>query len=168
MRASEIAKFAQPSKRTVKAYQSEFESFGIHGSAAEGMLEDEEDLAALCPPQDRDLLSSIFREHWPFPTRSLASHSPGVSHFQEQHLQLLVSGISLFIAAVLLVVPILTLYLVHKPAVRLGLLILFIILFAVGIRISTSASRDSIFAATAAYAAVLVVFVSGDLGNAHT
>jgi hypothetical protein len=43
----------------------------------------------------------------------------------------------------------------------------FILLFAVSMRISTTATRDSIFAATAAYAAVLIVFVSGDLGRAN-
>ena len=74
---------------------------------------------------------------------------------------------SLSIAAVLLAGSAVTLYSVHQRDTRLGLLIGFIILFALGILVSTSASRDSIFAATAAYAAVLVVFVSGDLGNAR-
>ena len=66
----------------------------------------------------------------------------------------------------LLVVPILVLYFVINPNARLALTITFIIAFAIGLSATTSANRDAIFAATAAYSAVLVVFVSGDLANA--
>ena len=65
----------------------------------------------------------------------------------------------------LLTCPIIVLYFVTNPHARLGLVIAFIVLFALGLSLSTSASRDNIFAATAAYSAVLVVFVSGDLAN---
>jgi hypothetical protein len=71
------------------------------------------------------------------------------------------------LAAVLLVVSILALYYVRSPGTRLGLVLVFIVLFAVGVKITTAATRDSIFAATAAYAAVLIVFVSGNLGNTN-
>lgn len=40
------------------------------------------------------------------------------------------------------------------------------VLFAICVGWLTNARRDQIFAATAAYAAVLVVFVSGTLGGA--
>lgn len=53
-------------------------------------------------------------------------------------------------------------------AARLGILLVFIIVFAFGVATTTSASRDSIFAATAAYAAVLIVFISGDLGDSKS
>jgi MFS superfamily sulfate permease-like transporter len=68
---------------------------------------------------------------------------------------------------VLLIGPILALYFITDPDARLGLVIAFIVLFAAALAVSTGASRDSIFGATAAYTAVLVVFVSGDLGNAN-
>ena len=143
-------------------YKAKFSKMDIRGHSA-SMLDEEDDLVALKPPIDADLLSNFAREHWPFPVRPVGGEQVG--HFQERHLQLLVSLISVAIAAVLLVGSIVALYLVKAPDARLVLLIIFIILFAIGIRISTSASKDSIFAATAAYAAVLVVFVSGDLGN---
>ncbi len=44
----------------------------------------------------------------------------------------------------------------------------FIVLFAIGISLTTAATKDSMFASTAAYAAVLVVFVSGNLGSTNT
>ena len=59
------------------------------------------------------------------------------------------------------------LYFVTDPDARLGLVVTFIILFAFGLSVSTGAMKDAIFAATVAYTAVLVVFVSGDLGNAR-
>jgi hypothetical protein len=57
------------------------------------------------------------------------------------------------------------LYFVTNPNARLILVICFILIFALGPSVSTSANHDAIFAATAAYSAVLVVFVSGDLAN---
>jgi len=41
------------------------------------------------------------------------------------------------------------------------------VLFAACVGWLTNAKRDQIFAATAAYAAVLVVFVSGNLGSSE-
>lgn len=77
-----------------------------------------------------------------------------------------VTALSVTIASFLLTCPIIVLYFVTNPNARLALVILFILIFALGISVSTSANRDAIFAATAAYSAVLVVFVSGDLANA--
>lgn len=75
---------------------------------------------------------------------------------------------SIGIAAILLIGSILALYFVENQDARLSLVIIFIVLFAIGLSISTGCSRDSLFAATAAYAAVLVVFVSGNLSRAHS
>jgi hypothetical protein len=68
-------------------------------------------------------------------------------------------------AAVLLIGSILALYFVTDQDARLGLVITFVVLFAIGLSICTGATRDSVFAGTAAYAAVLIVFVSGNLSN---
>jgi hypothetical protein len=48
---------------------------------------------------------------------------------------------------------------------KLGIIGAFIVLFAGSVGLLTTAKRTEIFAATAAYAAVLVVFVSGNLGS---
>lgn len=52
----------------------------------------------------------------------------------------------------------------HNPDALLGMLGGWTVLCAVCVGWLTNAKRDQIFAATAAYAAVLVVFVSGTLG----
>lgn len=74
---------------------------------------------------------------------------------------------SVILAIALLVGPIVILYFVTDPDARLALVIALIIIFAAGLGVATGATRDANFTATAAYIAVLVVFVSGDLGNAR-
>ena len=60
---------------------------------------------------------------------------------------------------------IIALHFVSRPGVKLGLLAAFTLLFALSIGLLTNAGRSEMFGATAAYAAVLVVFVSGNLSN---
>lgn len=91
-----------------------------------------------------------------------------VKHYESRWLVRFATFCSISIAALLLIGSILLLYYVQTPNARLGLVLAFIVLFAVGVSISTAATRDSIFASTAAYAAVLVVFVSGNLGVTNT
>lgn len=59
-----------------------------------------------------------------------------------------------------------SLYFVHNPYAILGMLGGWTVLFAICVGWLTNARRDQIFAATAAYSAVLVVFISGSLGGA--
>lgn len=53
----------------------------------------------------------------------------------------------------------------QRNQVKLGLIAGYTVAFAMTIGLVTSAKRAEIFAASAAYAAVLVVFVSGNLVN---
>jgi hypothetical protein len=73
-----------------------------------------------------------------------------------------VNVINTLFAAVLLVGAITSLYFVKKPGAKLGIIAGFTTLFAATVGGMTSAERQEVFAASAAYAAVLVVFVSGD------
>jgi hypothetical protein len=63
---------------------------------------------------------------------------------------------------VLLIGAITSLYIVKKPEAKLGMIAGFTVLFAVAVGGLTSAKRQEVFVSSAAYAAVLVVFVSGD------
>jgi hypothetical protein len=58
-----------------------------------------------------------------------------------------------------------SLYCVRHPYTVLGMLGGWTVFFAVSVGWLTNTKRDQVFAATAAYAAVLVVFVSGTLGG---
>lgn len=73
--------------------------------------------------------------------------------------------ISVAIAAILLIGAIITLYHVKSHQAQLGLIGAFTVLFAGSVGLLTTAKRAEIFASTAAYAAVLVVFVSGGIGD---
>lgn len=77
----------------------------------------------------------------------------------------MLKGISILIATLLIVGPILALNFTRSPNARLGIAIAFIAVFATGLGLSTGVSRDTIFVATATYSAVLVVYVSGNLGD---
>ena len=74
--------------------------------------------------------------------------------------------INLILAAVLLFGAILNLYYVTDERKRLGLIAGYTIAFAMCVGLVTKARTSEVFAACAAYAAVLVVFVSESLGNA--
>ncbi|KAF2023207.1 hypothetical protein EK21DRAFT_105440 [Setomelanomma holmii] len=53
---------------------------------------------------------------------------------------------------------------ISNPTTKLVMVGVFMLLFAGSVGLFTTAKRSEVFAATAAYAAVLVVFVSGNLG----
>lgn len=74
--------------------------------------------------------------------------------------------INLILAAALLFGAVLNLYYVTDERKRLGLIAGYTIAFAMCVGLVTKARKSEVFAACAAYAAVLVVFVSGSLGNA--
>lgn len=94
------------------------------------------------------------------------SHLPRsqATHYSIQRVRFVASFITTLTAAILLFLPIYTLYhtAAATPALTLGLIALFTILFAGAIVVMTQARRAEVFGACAGYAAVLVVFVSGD------
>lgn len=85
--------------------------------------------------------------------------------FLEQHIELAVAIMNGAVAMVLLTGAILTLYFVTGSTARLGLIAFFMILFAFCVGFLTNARRVELLAATAAYGAVLVVFVTSNLAN---
>jgi hypothetical protein len=98
---------------------------------------------------------------------SKAEMSDGHSAYISEHsLARCVSILSSLLSAILLFGSITSLYFVHNPYALLGILGGWTILFAVSVGWLTNAKWEQVFAATAAYAAVLVVFVSGTLGGA--
>ena len=144
--------------------------------------DNEQDLVALNRPIDKDILSKFLRAYWPFSGQVsvlhlyhfVAFHSfneqyienhDNARSFEHHSLLFVVRLCSTAVAAILVIGPILALYFTKNQDVNLALVIAFVILFAIGLSICTGATRDSIFAGTAAYAAVLIVFVSGNLSN---
>ena len=80
-------------------------------------------------------------------------------------MRLAVAVINLFLAAGLLFGAIYNLYWVTSDQKKLGLIAGYTVAFAVCVGFATNAKKSEVFAACAAYAAVLVVFVSGNIGG---
>lgn len=105
-----------------------------------------------------------------------------MAYVPEKRIARFVTIISILITVALLFGAILALYYVSKPTTKLIMVGVFMLLFAGSVGLFTTAKRSEVFAATAAwvllpelfeirtnmitsYAAVLVVFVSGNLGS---
>jgi len=76
--------------------------------------------------------------------------------------------VSTVVAAILLLGAIVLLRLLDQEKVQLGVITAFTVLFAASVGVMTNARRAEIFASTAAYAALLVVFVSTSPTNSGT
>jgi hypothetical protein len=94
------------------------------------------------------------------------AHDGGSAYISERSVAKCVAILSSLLSAILLFGSITSLYFVQNHYALLGMLGGWTVLFATCVGWLTNARRDQIFAATAAYAAVLVVFVSGTLGGA--
>lgn len=139
----------------------------IISGRAKDFLRDREDLVALKKPAEEDVLSRLLQDHWVFQRRATTDPLDRTTVFTGHKVVLAVAGISMFVAAVLMVVAIASLYVVSSQTVRLGMIAVYTLLFSISLAFLTNAKRTEIYASTAAYAAVLVVFVSGNLGQSN-
>ncbi|ORX92926.1 hypothetical protein BCR34DRAFT_608683 [Clohesyomyces aquaticus] len=138
----------------------------IYGRA-ENFLDDKSDLLAMRKAPEEDLLSRFLQDHWIFQTRTTNDPIDRTTTYKNRHVVHTVVAISVMVAAILLVGAIISLHFVTSPKAKLGLVTAYTLLFAMSVALLTNARRAEVFAATAAYAAVLVVFVSGDLGGSN-
>lgn len=98
---------------------------------------------------------------------------PEIDYTPEKYIDKWITYSVLVFAAILVVGAIWFLWLVQikqpHPSAQLALLTGFIVLFGAMLNFTTTASRDQVLAATAAYTAVLVVFVGSSFRNdGHT
>ncbi|KAI1200924.1 hypothetical protein F5X97DRAFT_291666 [Nemania serpens] len=165
---SQIAQLHRPNKRVLDALRRWFKKpEPMLGGAAKRYLDDEKDLVALKPAAEIDYLSQFLRRHWTVETEPTRDGRAQIGRFDERSVSLATSAITIVAAAFLLIGSITTFHLVDDAAdaVKLVLIAAFTIAFALSLVLITNARRAEIFAATAAYAAVLVVFVSGDISS---
>jgi hypothetical protein len=132
---------------------------------AQTFLDNKADLLTLAKPIEEDYLSRFLQDHWVFKNRTTSAGYDRTTVYKNSHIVRTVAALDLVLAAILLIGAIVNLYLVPNAKAKLGLVAMYTMLFASSVALCTNARRAEIFAATAAYAAVLVVFVSGDLGG---
>lgn len=138
----------------------------ILSGLAEQRLEERnrQDLVAVRRPAEKDLLSRFLQDHWMFKTTSMTDQT---EYIKEKHVTWVAAGISTAVAAILLLGAIVLLRLLQDENAQLGVIAMFTVLFAASVGVLTNARRAEIFASTAAYAAVLVVFVSSNSGTSN-
>ncbi|KAF6782351.1 hypothetical protein CSOJ01_16008 [Colletotrichum sojae] len=164
---SEIAKLKRPTKRVFKAFEAWFSKPPKLGGRAKRVLESPQDLVPLNPSQETDYLSELLRRHWPAEKESFAAGTINLGRYEEKSISIAVAVVSIIIAAALLIGSIVGLYFAKNDITKLGLITLFTTMFALSVGLMTNSRRAEILAGTAAYAAVLVVFVSGDLSSSQ-
>ncbi|KAH7375417.1 hypothetical protein B0T11DRAFT_270323 [Plectosphaerella cucumerina] len=171
LRQSQVAALEEPRQRPLNVARSQmfnnvYDPHGnkvrseplIMGDAAK-RLDDENrrDLAAVRRPPESDLLSRFLQDHWMFKTRKLTDET---EYIVESHIHWVGAVVSTLVAAILLLGAIFLLRALNQEDAQLGVIAMFTVLFSASVRVMTNARRAEIFASTAAYAAVLVVFVS--------
>ena len=133
--------------------------------ASETIFNDPHDLVALRVPANQDRLSEFIQNNFGVLFQTSAPDGRTI-YTSERSISRFVAIFSTILAAVLLFGAIISLYIVQNKHALLGMLSGCTVLFAACVGLLTNARRDQIFGATAAYAAVLVVFISGNLGGA--
>jgi len=135
------------------------------------LFDDKNDMVALAPLDD-DRLSRLLRAvfGWCFEDRDSRTRrleqGDELYYFPERKIQRVGLVVSILLSAILLIGAISCLYMVtnKSKSLILGMIVLFTCLFACVVGLLTNARRAEVFGSTAAYAAVLVVFVSNPPG----
>ncbi|KAF4971473.1 hypothetical protein FSARC_1701 [Fusarium sarcochroum] len=173
---SRVAQLQSPGKRALEVARNELHGGSINrygykpnpilGGKAKDYLDDTDDLISLKATAAVDPLSKVLRAYWPGKEEASRDGLHLISRYDERSITIAVAIINILVAIVLLVGSISSLYYVESPAAILGIICGFTILFALSVGLVTNAKRAEIFAGSAAYAAVLVVFVgNGDLSG---
>ncbi|KAK3367584.1 hypothetical protein B0H63DRAFT_455673 [Podospora didyma] len=128
----------------------------------------EEDLVAIKPRLTPDHISRWFSNTvFPFYHRDPenADLGEGIYSYQEPRLVTLVDITVTVVAAVLPLLSTVVLYFLQTNPVKLGATVAFSSIFALALAIMTNARRVEVFAATAAFAAVNVVFLTNTVSD---
>jgi hypothetical protein len=159
-----VLKMSKPEPGSIEAAKVWFDgksegANGRHASSFSGLgatrLDDENDLIALHPAFVKDWLVKLVSLPY---LRMLCLHShvdESIAIFSLRKVNRAVAALSMVIAALLLLGAIIALYLVTSNKLKLGLICLFTIAFALTINLLTNARRAELFASTAAYVSIV-------------
>ncbi|KAJ4026453.1 hypothetical protein NW752_001398 [Fusarium irregulare] len=169
---SRISRLHPPDRRVFKVAQNELwggpldgdgrKRNPIVGGKTKDYLDAEHDLVSLKTPVETDPLSRMLRAIWPGKEEVSRDGLSRITRFNERSIPIAVALINIVVAIVLLVGPITSMSFVNSRPAILGMICAFTVAFALSVGLMTNAKRAEIFAGSAAYAAVLVVFVSNE------
>ncbi|PMD67495.1 uncharacterized protein K444DRAFT_550925 [Hyaloscypha bicolor E] len=164
LRRNEVLRLEKPEKSPFNAFKTWFRRRPpvLWGSGFR-LLHDEEDMIALGSQDEPDRMSALMHRCLGYRLRvereTPRSWGP-MYYYPVERVAFIVGLISILVSAALLVGAIMSLHFVKPMGIRLGLVGIFTTLFAASITLLTHARRIEVYGATAAYAAVLVVFIS--------
>ncbi|KAI6755499.1 hypothetical protein HG531_004605 [Fusarium graminearum] len=171
---STLATIPPPDRKTLKAFRTNFfhgrpgeaGAFPMLGGHSSNLYDDSDDLLVLHSRESPDRLTMFVQDNFGYLfEESGTANGSSIAYASGKKISTFISYISTVLAAVLLIGAIVILYNINSDNLKLGLIALFTVLFSASVGLLTNAKRAEVFGATAAYAAVLVVFVSGDLGS---
>ena len=149
-------------------------SYPSLGGASTTLYSNADDLISLRPSTQReDPLSKILQNRFYLlfqdkQKRCNANISTDpVIYTSHARIDTFVTFLTMALAATFLYGSIWSLYYVQTPVKTLGLLTMWTVLFAAVLASVTNSRRSEMFSVCAAYAAVLVVFVSGNAGTSR-
>lgn len=168
---AQMLSLGHPSKQSHTAVHNAFMhvdsgDFPTLGGASTQLYDIREQTVALSRPRKEDPLTAFIRKYCTllFFERASIQHR-NLYYFSNKRIKIFVGVVNVLLAAAFLFGAIYNLYYVKEDPIKLGLIAGYTTAFALCIALVTDATRSAIFGACAAYAAVLVVFVSGGLGG---
>ena len=164
----------RPSRQDYAAFREHFDHSLLPGGHqvyetlrgnSRTLYEDRHDLVSLARADEEDRIFALLRNWIPSIFRT-GEPLPGstVAYASELAMRWTSALTSVLIAAAFLYGAILHFYFVTDPRTVLGLIAAYTTSFALATWLLTNAKRSEIFVACAAYAAVIVVFVSNPIG----
>ncbi|KAF2661394.1 hypothetical protein K491DRAFT_710965 [Lophiostoma macrostomum CBS 122681] len=125
------------------------------------MSVEQPDLLSVSSRSTDDLFTRFFEEHKPMK----GQEGTNIAHYGKAGFKRMARILNTMLSALLPSLSVLALYLIHNPLVRLGAIVGFSAAFSLILTLFTKARPVEVFAATAAFASVQVVFVGGGTGG---
>jgi hypothetical protein len=166
----------RPSKQACDAFRNHFmnvsangDEYPTLGGSSATLYDNRHDLVAFARPPEEDRLTKFLRTYCSILFLERRSNNGShLAYISAARISIVVGLLNVILSAAFLFGAIYNLYYVEQDQIKLGLIAGYTTAFALCISLITNAKRSEIFGACAAYAAVLVVFVSGDLGGGVT
>ncbi|KAK4159527.1 hypothetical protein QBC43DRAFT_373766 [Cladorrhinum sp. PSN259] len=150
-----LAKLDEPNKQDLEFLRSWFERPRMGGFPIRGL-----DRRAWDPEHEKDLVSFKPRLNPDLDPES-SGLGQGIFVYRESRLAAVIETVVTVVASVLPLLSTIVLWLLKNETVKLGAIVALSAIFPFALATMTSARRVEIFAATAAFAAVNVVFLTG-------
>ncbi|KAH6710951.1 hypothetical protein BKA61DRAFT_612737 [Leptodontidium sp. MPI-SDFR-AT-0119] len=176
LKQASLARLERPREYDLEFLRSWFRRPGMGSFPLLGIDRDawdektESDLIAIKPRAVPDIFSKWFTEsfipryHHIFGKKfreSLPENvGSGIYHYKESTLESVLGVLATVVASLLPICSVVALYLVPSNGIRLGMIAIFSACFSLALALMTNARRVEVFAATAAFAAVNVVFLT--------